>query len=87
MRACGQKLVKFCTLTHASKLVVELRRDFRSCSNRQLMVGYNHSFRYIMNYHRNCSASGMFVFNNTIRTCVQNLGGIRRPVRKNCLSS
>ena len=24
MRACGQKLVKFCTLTHAAKLVVRL---------------------------------------------------------------
>ena len=50
--------------------------------NAALMVGYNHSFRYIMNYHSNCSASGMFVFNNTIRTCVHNLGAIRRPVRK-----
>ena len=26
MRACGQKLVKFCTLTHAAKLVVEIVR-------------------------------------------------------------
>ena len=24
MRACGQKLVKFCTLTHAAKLVVRM---------------------------------------------------------------
>ena len=24
MRACGQKLVKFCTLTHAAKLVVRI---------------------------------------------------------------
>ena len=24
VRACGQKLVKFCTLTHAAKLVVEI---------------------------------------------------------------
>ena len=24
MRACGQKLVKFCTLTHAAKLVVRV---------------------------------------------------------------
>ena len=24
MRACGQKLVKFCTLTHTAKLVVEI---------------------------------------------------------------
>ena len=24
MRACGQKFVKFCTLTHAAKLVVEI---------------------------------------------------------------
>ena len=29
-----------------------------------LIVGYNHSFRYIMKYRRNCSASGMFVFNS-----------------------
>ena len=42
----------------------QLWRDFRSGSIRQLIVGYNHSFRYIMNYPRNCSASGMFVFNN-----------------------
>ena len=34
------------------------------CSIRKLIVGYNHSFRYIMNYHRNYSASGMFVFNS-----------------------
>ena len=42
----------------------QLWRDFKSCSIRKLIVGYNHSFRYIMNYHRNCSASGMFVFNS-----------------------
>ena len=24
MRSCGQKFVKFCTLTHAAKLVVEV---------------------------------------------------------------
>ena len=42
----------------------QLWRDFRSGFIRQLIVGYNHSFRYIMNYPRNCSASGMFVFHN-----------------------
>ena len=42
----------------------QLWRGFRSCSISQLIVGYNHSFKYITNYHRNCSASGMFVFNN-----------------------
>ena len=47
----------FCSNMYCS----QLWRDFRSCSIRQLIVGYNHSFRYIMNYHRNCSASGMFM--------------------------
>ena len=28
MRSCGQKLVKFCTLTHAAKLVVEKSVEF-----------------------------------------------------------
>ena len=50
----------FCSNMYCS----QLWRDFKSCSIRKLIVGYNHSFRYIMNYHRNCSASGMFVFNN-----------------------
>ena len=27
-------------------------------------MGYNHSFRIIMKYHRHCRASGMFVFND-----------------------
>ena len=49
----------FCSNMYCS----QLWRDFRSGSIRQLIVGYNHSFRYIMNYPRNCSASGMFVFN------------------------
>ena len=42
----------------------QLWRDYKSSSIKQLIVGYNHSFRFIMNYHRNCSASGMFVFNS-----------------------
>ena len=50
----------FCSNMYCS----QLRRDFMACSIRQLIVGYNHSFRYIMNYPCNCSASGMFVFNN-----------------------
>ena len=50
----------FCSNMYCS----QLWRDFRSGSIRQLIVGYNHSFRYIMNYPRNCSASGMFVSNN-----------------------
>ena len=50
----------FCSNMYCS----QLWRDFRSGFIRQLIVGYNHSFRYIMNYPRNCSASGMFVFNN-----------------------
>ena len=28
MRVCGQKLVKFCTLTHAAKLVVRINTIF-----------------------------------------------------------
>ena len=32
MRASGQKLVKFCTLTHAAKLVVRIARQY-SCSS------------------------------------------------------
>ena len=51
----------FCSNMYCS----QFWRDFKSCSIRKLIVGYNHSFRYIiMNYHRNCSASGMFVFNS-----------------------
>ena len=30
---------------------------------RRLIVGYNHSFRFLMKFNRNCSASGMFVSN------------------------
>ena len=30
MRACGQKLVKFCTLTHAAKLVVRIIEPYKS---------------------------------------------------------
>ena len=50
----------FCSNMYCS----QLWHDFRSGSIRQLIVGYNHSFRHIMNYPRNCSASGMFVFND-----------------------
>ena len=35
--------------------------DYKNDTLRQLIVGYNHSFRIIMNYPRHCSASGMFV--------------------------
>ena len=50
----------FCSNMYCS----QLWRDYKSSSIKQLIVGYNHSFRFIMNYHRNCSASGMFVFNS-----------------------
>ena len=50
----------FCSNMYCS----HLWRDYKSSSIKQLIVGYNHSFRFIMNYHRNCSASGMFVFNS-----------------------
>ena len=37
--------------------------DYKNDTLRRLIVGYNHSFRIIMNYPRHCSASGMFVSN------------------------
>ena len=40
-----------------------LRCDFNE-TLRRLIVGYNHSFRIIMKYHRHCSVSGMFVVND-----------------------
>ena len=40
-----------------------LWHDFRKSALRKLIVGYNHSFRFLMKFHRSCSASGMFVSN------------------------
>ena len=40
-----------------------LWHDFRKSALRRLIVGYNHSFRFLMKFNRNCSASGMFVSN------------------------
>ena len=40
-----------------------LWHDFRKSALRRLIVGYNHSFRFLMKFDRNCSASGMFVSN------------------------
>ena len=40
-----------------------LWHDFRKSALSKLIVGYNHSIRFLMKFHRNCSASGMFVFN------------------------
>ena len=40
-----------------------LWHDFRKSALRRLIVGYNHSFRFLMKFYRNCSASGMFVSN------------------------
>ena len=41
-----------------------LWHGFRKSALRKLIVGYNHSFRFFfINFHRNCSASGMFVSN------------------------
>ena len=47
MRDCGQKLVKFCTLTHAAKLVVEI------CTARQVSkTGFcNLPLKYFMQRH------------------------------------
>ena len=44
-------------------IVATYRHDFRKSALRKLIVGYNHSFRFFMKFHRNCSASGMFVSN------------------------
>ena len=48
----------FCSNMYCGHLWHEFRK-----SARQLIVGYNHSFRFLMKFHRNCSASGMFVSN------------------------
>ena len=40
--------------------------DYKNDTLRRLIVGYNHSFRIIMNYPRHCSASGMFVSNGIL---------------------
>ena len=40
-----------------------LWHDFRKSALRKLIVGYIHSFRFLMKFHRNYSASGMFVSN------------------------
>ena len=37
--------------------------DYKNDTVRRLIVGYNHSFRIIMNYPRHCSARGMFASN------------------------
>ena len=44
-------------------IVATFWHDFRKSALRKLIVGYNHSFRFLMKFHRNCSASGMFVSN------------------------
>ena len=40
-----------------------LWHDFRKSALIKLLVGYDHSFRFLMTFHRNCSACGMFVSN------------------------
>ena len=40
-----------------------LWHDIGKSALRKVIVGYNRSFRFLMKYHRNCSASGMFVSN------------------------
>ena len=40
-----------------------LWHGFRKRALRKLIVGYNHSLRFLMKCHRNCSASSMFVSN------------------------
>ena len=50
--------------TFCSKMYCgHLWHDFRKSALIQLLVGYNHSFRFLMKFHRNCSASSMFVSN------------------------
>ena len=40
-----------------------LWHDVKKSALKQLIVGYNHSFIFLMKYHRNCIVSCMFVFN------------------------
>ena len=49
----------FCYNMYCSHLWCDYKKD----TLRRLIVGYNHSFRIIMNYPRHCSASGLFVSN------------------------
>ena len=44
--------------------------DFRKSALRKLIVGYNHSFRFLMKFHCSCSASGMFVSNCVPSPCL-----------------
>ena len=48
-----------------------LLHDFRKSALRRLSVGYNHSFRFLMKFSRNCSASGMFVSNNCVHSFME----------------
>ena len=55
-RACSETFI-------ARTKQVALTHNVRGKELRRLIVGYNHSFRIIMNYPRHCSASSMFVSN------------------------
>ena len=67
LSACSTAVKATLFRTYCSNLYCRnLWCDFKSSFLNKLIVGYNHSFRFIMNYHRNCSASGMFVFNNVL---------------------
>ena len=46
--------------------MIHLWCDFKNETLRRLIVGYNLSFRIIMNYLQHCSASGMFIYNDVL---------------------
>ena len=57
------KLFKtLCCITYCCQTWSQYEKD----TVKKLQVGYNHAFRRIMKYDRNCSASGMFVSNNVM---------------------
>ncbi len=62
--ACSPSVKATLFKTYCSNMYCgHLWHDFRKSALRKLIVGYNHSFRLLMKFHRNCSASGMFVSN------------------------
>ena len=60
----SEMVARLCFRTFCSNMNCgHLWHDFRKSVLRRLIVCYNHSFRFLMEFNRNCSASGMFVSN------------------------
>ena len=63
-RAVKLKATLFRFRTFCSNMYCgHLWHDFRKIALRTLIAGHNHSFRFLMKFHCNCSTSGMFVSN------------------------